>query len=553
MRIKSLTKSVSLIALLATGSVMAQEELTLYHNAKIWTGDKAKPTAEAMAIQHGKILAVGRNDTLMAHYKNAKKIDVMGQRLTPGFIDNHTHFMDISQVLSAVQLRDADSKQEFIKRISEYAKGKRPGEWIMGGIWDHEAWGGDLPRADWIDAVTPNNPVFLLRTDGHMAVANSLAMKAAGVNTATVKDVEGGEIVRNPDGTPTGIFKDNAMNLVFAAIPEMTEAQEIATFKQGIRYALSEGVTQIHDMGAWSHLNTFEAMNKANELDMRVYSFVFFNNMDRLKSYIAKHGRGDNMHRWGGLKAMVDGSLGSTTAWFYEPYSDEPDKSGFPITDPATFYQQIKKGDAMGMHVTVHAIGDKANDWLLDSFQKIEQENPANPHRRWRIEHAQHLTPAAIQRIADMGVIASMQPYHAIDDGRWAEKRIGPERIKQTYAFNSLMKAGATITFGSDAPVAPMTVMEGIYAAVTRRTLDGANPDGWVHAEKISVEQALTAYTTNNAYGGFQEDRLGMLKAGYLADFVTLDRDILSINPVQIKDTNVTRTVVNGIERFKRQ
>jgi len=541
-------KTVVLMAIcLITAPCFAYQEVdTIFSNGKIWTGDKSHPQASAMALKGNQIIAVGSN-TEIAKLKNPSTmmIDLKGKRVTPGFIDNHTHFREVSGLLSAVQLRDASSKKEFIKRIAGYAKRMKPGHWMRDGIWDHEAWGGQLPQAKWIDGVTDKNPVYLWRTDGHMALANSMAMKLAGINDRTA-DVPGGEIVRDKNGKPTGIFKDAAMDLIRKAVPTLSQEQQASSFEVGIEHAVSFGVTQIHNMGSWADLQAFDKLNQNNQLKMRVYSFVPLQTHSQLASYIKPHGRGDDMHRWGGLKAMVDGSLGSTTAWFYQAYNDEPDKHGFPIYDLKQFKDWIKSADLAGLHVTIHAIGDRANDWILDSFEDIAKNNPANPQRRWRIEHAQHLTPSAIKRMNQLSVIPSMQPYHAIDDGRWAEKRIGAERIKLTYAFNSLAKANAKITFGSDSPVAPMNVMQGIYAAVTRRTLDGANPEGWIPTEKISIEQALTAYTINNAYAGFQENKLGQLKAGYLADFVVLEQDIFEIPEQQIKDVKVSMTVIDG-------
>lgn len=518
----------------------------IYTNAKIWTGDSTTPSASSLAIKGNKILAVGEYSQLRKIInQKTKVIDLRGARVTPGFIDNHTHFADVSGLLSAVQLRDAPSQHEFVKRIANFTKTLSKEQWILMGIWDHEAWGGQLPEAKWIDDVTPNNPLFLLRTDGHMALANSKAMSLAGVDKNT-PEVPGGEIVRDDNGNPTGVFRDAAMLLISKVIPELSIQQQANEFKQGVKHALSYGVTQIHDMGQWQHLHAFKKLAQNQQLDMRVYSFVPLQTHAQLAKFVKENGRGNQMHRWGGLKGLVDGSLGSTTAWFYQAYNDEPDKKGFPIDDLNDFSSWIKQGDAAGLHVTIHAIGDKANDWLLDQFLKVEKENPNNFQRRWRIEHAQHLSQSAINRIAEHSIIASMQPFHAIDDGRWAEKRIGKERIKTTYAFDSLLDKGAIVTFGSDAPVAPMNVMHGIYAAVTRRTIDNKNPDGWVPEQKINVEEALTAYTKNNAYAGFQEDKLGQLKAGYLADFVVLEKDILSIPAEEIKDVRIKMTIVDG-------
>jgi len=280
-----------------------------------------------------------------------------------------------------------------------------------------------------------------------------------------------------------------------------------------------------------------------------VYSLVPISTWERLAAYVEEHGLGDDWLRWGGLKGFVDGSLGSTTAWFYAPYADAPETAGLVVTDTTALRRWILDADAAGFHLAIHAIGDRANDWLLDRYAEAAKEHGPRD-RRFRIEHAQHLTPKAIDRFARLGVIPSMQPYHAVDDGRWAEKRIGPERIQTTYAFRSLLDADARLTFGSDWTVAPLDPLEGIYAAVTRRTLDGATPDGWVPAQKITVEEALRAYTINNAYAGFQDGRLGTLEPGKYADFVVLSDNLLEIDPVAIPDVQVVRTVVGGKEQY---
>ncbi|HEX2168483.1 MAG TPA: amidohydrolase family protein, partial [Longimicrobiales bacterium] len=316
-------------------------------------------------------------------------------------------------------------------------------------------------------------------------------------------------------------------------------------FLRAQEHALSRGVTMIHDMGDWPHLETYRRAQAAEALRMRVYSFVPLGSWERLRDFVAENGPGDDRLKWGGLKGFVDGSLGSTTAWFYDPYEDEPGTSGLMVSDTAQLREWVLGADAAGLHVAVHAIGDQANDWLLDVYAAAVAAN-GQRDRRFRIEHAQHLSAAAIPRFAEIGVLPSMQPYHAIDDGRWAEKRIGAERIARTYAFRSLLDGGANLMFGSDWTVAPIDPLAGIYAAVTRRTIDEANPNGWVPAQKITVEEALRAYTAAGAYGAFMEDRLGTIRVGGLADLVVLSDDLTSIDPVAIGDVQVDYTIVNG-------
>jgi predicted amidohydrolase YtcJ len=378
-----------------------------------------------------------------------------------------------------------------------------------------------------------------------MMVVNTRALERAGITAAT-PDPPGGTIVRDErTGEPTGVLKDEAMSLVFRVMPAASPAERDEALRRAQQHALERGVTMVHDMGEWADLETYRRAHAAGTLRMRVYSFVPLSAWERLRDLVNGEGRGDDLLRWGGLKGFVDGSLGSTTAWFYEPYLDEPATSGLMVTDTAQLRHWIAAADAAGLQVAVHAIGERANDWLLDAFAAAASANGPRD-RRFRIEHAQHLSPAAIERFARMDVLPSMQPYHAIDDGRWAAKRIGPDRIERTYAFRSLLDSGARLMFGSDWTVAPIEPLLGIYAAVTRRTTDGANPDGWVPAQKISVDEALRAYTAANAWGAFMEDRLGTVQPGRLADLVVLSDDPRRIDPAGIPDVRVDFTIVGG-------
>jgi len=414
----------------------------------------------------------------------------------------------------------------------------------LGGTWDHENWGGELPRRDWIDAVTPDNPVWVYRLDGHMAVANSRAMALAGVDADT-GDVEGGEIERYEDGRPAGVFKDNAMMLFADAVPPPDDALRAKQMRASMQYVASNGVTTVHDMGSFGNMSTYRRLKADDELITRIYSVVPLREWRRLEQDVNANGTGDEWLRTGGLKGFMDGSLGSHTAAFFEPFTDTPGERGFLVNDLEDMRAWISGADEAGLHVMVHAIGDRAIADLLDIYLDVaELHGPRD--RRFRVEHAQHIRPADIHRFAAQDVIASMQPYHAIDDGRWAEKVIGPERAGTTYAFKSLIDSGARVAFGSDWFVAPATPLEGIYAAVTRRTLDGANPDGWVPEEKISVEQALEAYTVEGAYASYDEDNRGMLREGMLADIVVLSEDITAVPPEEIAGADVWMTFVGG-------
>ncbi len=554
MSFRFLGNAVALLTLAAVGGLSAKAEQVvadrIFRGGVIWTGASDTPDATAIAISNGKILAVGSEDEISA-YQGAITdfVDLKGRFLMPGFTDNHVHFEMGSNGLSQVQLRDAATPEEFARRIAEAALGAPEGAWVLEGAWDHELWGGELPDRAWIDEATADVPVAVTRLDGHMILANTKAMTLAGIGPDT-PNPEGGVIVRDASGRATGVFKDNAIPLIMSAMTPLTDAAMEKIFKDGIAHALSLGVTQVHDMGYdWRSLETFQRLKARDELKIRVYAFTPLAQWEKLEAYVDAHGRGDDHLRWGALKGFVDGSLGSTTAWFYEPYSDEPDTAGFPVADMDELEADVKGASSAGLHVTVHAIGYQANDKLLDIFERAsEGRDPKD--LRFRIEHAQHLTADAIARFAPLGVTASMHPYHLIDDGRWAEKRIGAARLKGTYAIGSVMATGANVTFGSDWSVAPLDPIQGIYAAVARRTTDGKNPNGWIASEKITVAQALKAYTQNNAYAGFIDDRSGMLKPGYVADLVVLSENPFMVEPAALSEIKVLRTVVGGADLY---
>lgn len=515
-------------------------------NANIWTGNEAEPYANAMAIASNKIIAVGQQGVVMSHKgKNTKIIDLEGSFVTPGFIDSHVHLMTGGRSLLSVNLRGAKTPEEFSKRVENFAASIKFGEWILEGNWDHTLWGGELPHKDWIDKYTPNNPVLLMRLDWHMALANSAALKYAGIDKNTAK-VEGGTIQRDKNGTLTGILKDNAMNLVLDKMPPMSPQQKDKSFRAAIKYFLANGITTVHDVDGlnkdFESYSTAKKYRAANNLQVRIYAAT---PLDKWQELIKMEDESDYWLKTGCLKGFVDGSLGSHTAAFHNHYSDKKEDKGFFINTTKNLYQWIADADKANLHIMVHAIGDSANHTLLNIYERVIKEN-GKRDRRFRIEHAQHLTTNDIKRFAELDVIASMQPYHAIDDGRWAEEYIGAERIKTTYAFKSLIDSNATLTFGSDWAVAPASPIQGIYAAVTRRTLDGKNPGGWVAEQKITVEQALKAYTKNAAYASFDEAIKGTLEAGKLADFVVLSDNILKIDVNKINEVKVLQTYVAG-------
>jgi predicted amidohydrolase YtcJ len=514
-------------------------------DARVWTGNAGQPWAQAIASHGDRIIAVGSNEDIDALIEDQTEvISLPGSMLVPGFIDTHVHFIAGGAGLASVQLRDAASPEEFADRIGTFAETVEPGDWIMYGDWDHEMWGGELPRRDWIDDVTPDNPVWVFRLDGHMALANSKALELAGVDADT-PDVAGGEIVRYEDGRPTGVLKDNAMALVEAAVPASSLSQLDQEAMAAMRHFAAHGITTVHDMAGWQSLATYRRAHQRDEMLTRIYSVVPLRDWARMRDEVADNGTGDNWLRIGGLKGFMDGSLGSHTAAMLEPFTDAPDDRGFLINELDDMREWITGADAAGLQVMVHAIGDSAIRDLLDIFLDVVEAN-GEKDRRFRMEHAQHIHPDDIERFAIQNIIAAMQPYHAVDDGRWAQKVIGAERAKTTYAFRSLLDAGAKVAFGSDWTVAPASPVEGIHAAVTRRTIDGANPRGWVPGQKVSVEQALHAYTTVAAFASFDEDNRGMLKPGMLADFVLIDRDLTAVEHDTLQDARILRTVVGG-------
>lgn len=532
----------------AENPALAADLIIVNANVHTMTGPQA--AAEAIAILGRRIIAVGSNDEIKKFSgTNTRTIDAKGQLVLPGFNDAHVHFMSGGFQLSSVDLRDAKSPEEFAQRIRDFAVKLPPGRWITGGDWDHESWpGANLPTKELIDSYTPNTPVFVNRLDGHMALANSVALKLAGVTSAT-RDPDGGVIVRDPKtGEPTGILKDAAQSFVWKVIPTASFEEKLSAARAATNHAASLGVTSVQDMSAGVDVGVYQTLLDRGELKTRIYAVWPLPSWDRLARTGVRAHFGSAMLRTGGLKGFADGSLGSTTALFFDPYLDAPNTSGIPSDEmfpDGAMLERVRGADRAGLQVLIHAIGDRANDKILSIYEQVEKEDGARD-RRFRIEHAQHLRARDIPRFGRDKVIASMQPYHAIDDGRWAEKRIGPERAKTTYAFRSLIDSGAMLAFGTDWTVAPLNPMLSVYAAVTRRTLDGKRPAGWIPEQKISVEEAVRAYTIGSAYAEFQENEKGMIAPGKLADLVVLSQDIFKIDPNQIDKVKVVLTLMDG-------
>ncbi len=515
-------------------------------NAVVRSMEPNAAVAQSIAVIGNKIALVGTNaQTKPLIGPRTRVIDAGGKLVIPGFNDSHVHFLETGQQLSAVDLRDAPTPEEFTRRIGEFAKKLPKGRWILGGKWDHENWTpNNLPTAAMIDAVTPDNPVFIDRLDGHMALANSLAMRMAKV-TRDTPELDGGEIVRDAAGNPAGVFRDAAMSYINKVIPSPSWDERIDAAKAATEHAASLGVTSIQDMSAGTDVGVYQELLRRGELKTRVYGCTPLSDHSRWERTGVRYAFGSPMLRVGCLKGYSDGSLGSTTAWFFQAYLDAPNSVGLASDEMPKMSEMVLNADRAGLQINVHAIGDRANAEVLDIFAKTSQAN-GDRDRRFRIEHAQHLRQEDIKRFGSQKVVASMQPFHVIDDGRWAWKRLDEPRIAGTYAFRTLLDTGGVLAFGSDSPVAPLNPLLGVYGSVTRRTLDDKNPNGWVPAQKISVEETIRAYTWGSAYSEFQDDVKGTLAVGKLADFVILSDDIFTIDPNRIRDVTVVKTIVDG-------
>lgn len=538
--------AIAALACFFQGSVFAAEPATLVIvGGKVWTAEPQQPWAEAVAVRDAQIVAVGSRDEIeQLTDESTEVVDAQGGLVVPGFIDSHAHFLDGGLQLSRVQLRGARSPEEFVDRLARFARKLQPGEWILGGEWDHTVWGGELPTRDWIDKVTPDNPVWIDRLDGHMALANSAALAAASIDDS-VEAPAGGSIERDASGRMTGLLRDNAMGLIGPAIPSPTRSQLESAIDAATDYMLANGVTCVGHMGTLEQLRVLRDVHNKGNLRIRVHAATPLSQWRQLLDEMKQHGRGDEWLVAGGLKGFVDGSLGSHTAAMLEPFNDAPDDTGLLVNTPEDLYEWTSKADAAGLYVMVHAIGDRAIRIQLDVFERVAREN-GERDRRFRIEHSQHIHPDDLPRFGELGVVASMQPYHAIDDGRWAEAVIGHKRSETTYAFRSLLDTGATLALGSDWSVAPASVVEGLYACVTRATLDDKHPGGWIPEQKITAEEALRGYTMGSAYSMFADEELGSLRPGKLADVVVLSTDVTKCEPAAIRDTKVLVTITGG-------
>ncbi|HEV3338861.1 MAG TPA: amidohydrolase [Pirellulales bacterium] len=520
---------------------------------KIWTVDDHRPEAEAVAVWQGRIAAVGSDEQLRAYIGRATRVVRLGgKRVLPGFCDCHVHLLAGGLQLGRVDLKDARDEAEFGRRLAQFDRKLPPGRWMLGGNWDHDrTFGGKLPSAGLLDRYVADRPCFLVRYDGHMGLANSRALELAGITRRTA-DAAGGRIDRDDGGQPTGALRDAAMRLVEDLIPATTDEEMAEAVESALELARKLGVTSIDDMAGEGSdvrrrlLRLYQQLARSGRLTSRVQLRWPLPDWSELADLGIEAGFGNDRLWVGGLKGFVDGSLGSSTAKMWQPYLNDPRNAGIFVTSPQRLGELIQQADGAGLAIAVHAIGDQANSTLLDLFADAALRNGPR-ERRFRIEHAQHLREEDFGRFGRQHVIASMQPYHAIDDGRWAEERIGAKRCASSYAFRSLLDHGARLAFGSDWPVAPLDPLAGIDAAVNRRTLDGAHPAGWFAEQRISVPEAVRAYTLDAAFANSAEDRVGSIAVGKLADLVVLSRDILADDErATVAQARVVMTIVEG-------
>lgn len=554
---KKLLRIVATIAVLLTfhGLNAADEIVTadlVLFNGRVFTVEKSLPWAEAIAVRDGKFIAVGANAEVKKLIgKDTQTLDLQGKLVLPGFNDAHLHFASGGLYLLGIDLRPARDEKEFVSILKEYIKKLPKGEWVTGGNWDHENWPSKKhPGKELIDAITPDRPVLLQRLDGHMALANSLALKLAGINRGT-PNPQGGEIVKDKKtGEPSGILRDNACDLVNAVIPPLTRARREQAIRTAIRHAQELGVTSIQDNSSREDLEIYQELLAKGELGVRVNAW-------RDSSCIADFSRigigaafGGPFLRLGVIKIFVDGSMGAGTALFFEPYADDPQTCGLPIYKENELNALVLAVDKAGLQIAAHAIGDKANAWILNALAQARLENGVRDSRH-RVEHAQVVRPEDIARFRELAVIASIQPSHCIDDMRWAEKRIG-SRVNNAYRFASFLKSGVHLAFGTDWDVEPLDPRLGIYAAVSRELPAGGPAGGWHPDEKLSLAEAIEIYTLGSAYAEFQEKMKGSIVPGKWADLAVMEKNLFEIPKKDILKTAVAMTILAGKIIYKK-
>jgi len=524
---------------------------TYYTHGRIYTNDPEHPWAEAMAVSEGKISCIGKTDHVILDcgggQEGMETVNLKGQFVMPGFNDAHVHLGGAGADMLAVPLAGVPSVEEMQKRLADAVAKHKPGEWITGGGWDHTTWPDKkFPNRQQLDAVAPKNPVILTHISGHVAVANSLALKNGEIDKNT-PNPPGGEIERDANGEPTGMLKEgSAMSLVKDRIPDPPVEQRRKGIELVLKNVAKNGVTSVQDFSEWADFQVYQQLKEEGKLTVRITEWLPFNlPLDDLQNMRAQGGAKDPWLKTGALKAFLDGALGSRTAAMLEPYSDDPSTSGILTIDPEKLTQMAMQRDKAGFQLNFHAIGDRANRIALDVFEAVDKAN-GHRDRRDRIEHAQVVAPMDFTRFAELHVIASMQPSHQTTDMRWAEDRIGHERILGAYAWATMLKNGVRLAFGTDYDVEPISPFRGLYACVTRESPDGGPKGGWQPQEKVSLEDCLRAYTSGSAYAQFEEGKKGELKPGEYADFIILSNDLSKVPSAQFTETQVLRTVVGG-------
>ncbi len=534
-----------------TQSPPATPRTTYFLHGRIYTNDPQHPWAAAMAVREGKIFCIGALDHIMLECgggeEHAETVQLNGHFVMPGFNDAHVHLGSAGEGMLSVRLDGVASVEELQKRLADTVATHKPGEWIKGRGWDHTRWPDKkFPNKQQLDAVSPKNPVLLRHVSGHVAVANSLALQNAAIARDT-PNPKGGEFERDADGELTGMLKEGpAIGLVEQYIPDPAAAER----RRGIEMVLAEiaknGVTSVQDNSEWEDFLIYHDLKEEGKLTVRITEWLHFT--APLRELQVMRGEGGTSDPWlktGALKMVTDGALGSRTAAMLAPYSDDPSSSGILIMEPEKLRQMAIERDKAGFQLAFHAIGDRANRVALDVFEAVAKANGARD-RRDRIEHAQVIAAEDLPRFASLKIIASMQPSHQTNDMRWAEQRLGPERLKGAYAWATLQKEGVHLAFGTDYPVEPVSPMRGLYACVTRELPEGGPQGGWQPQEKISLEECIRAYTSGAAYAQFEDGKKGELKTGEYADFIVLSNDLNKVPPADFLKTRVLRTVVGG-------
>jgi predicted amidohydrolase YtcJ len=532
----------------------------LLTNGKIYTGDSNHPWTSAVAIRREWIAAIADSGADLKSLIGPKTrvIDLRGQFAMPGFNDAHVHLAGAGQAKLQVKFDGTRSLAEFQQRIRERLRDFKAGEWMVGRSWDHTLWPGQkFPARQDLDAVSADHPMFFVRVDGHVAVANSRALEIAGI-TRTTPDPPGGRIERDPaTGEPTGMLEeDSAMNLVYSRIPPYSAAQRRRALELAIEEAARFGVTSVQDNSAqeepdssnfgWQNFLVYQEMQREGKLNIRITEWLPFGApLPRLEEMRRIGGATDAWLKTGALKAFLDGSLGSRTAAMLAPYSDDPKTSGILRMDPAKLTEMSIERDRAGFQLAFHAIGDRANRVALDAFTAVAKTNEQRD-RRDRVEHAQIVAASDLPRFASLGVIASMQPSHLLDDERWAGSRLGADRLQGAYAWHTMEKSGVHLAFGTDYPVESIDPLRGLYACVTRELPSGGPAGGWQPQERLSMDNCLRAYTTGSAYAEFEEKRKGTIAAGMLADIAIFDNDITRIPASQLLKTRAVMTIAGG-------